>query len=436
MGMTITEKIFAAHSGGDPVVPGQLINAKLDLIMCHDVTTPPAVDMLMKRGMDSVFDPDRIVVTPDHFQPAKDILSAELHKSLDKWVKRHGIKHYYQLGRHGVCHAILPENGHILPGEVIVGGDSHTCTYGAFGAFSAGIGSTDLAAAIYAGELWFRVPESMKFTLNGTIPEGVYSKDIILEIIRIIGVDGARYRAMEFAGSTLSKLSMEARMTIANMAIEAGGKNGVIPADSVTEAYVKARRPDNPEYTIYHADPDAKYVEEHFIDVDKLEPIVAFPHLPSNGRKVSEISGQVEVDQAYLGSCTNGRIEDLRVAAAILKGHKVKTRTLVVPGHVGHLDAGQERGAVRHLLRCRLRDLAGDVRRLPGRLHGRARLRRAVHLLDEPQLRRPYGQPEVGGLPRQPGHRGRVGHRGQDRRSPAVPHARGRQGHRRVVVNT
>ena len=331
MGMTITEKIFAAHSGGDPVVPGQLVNAKLDLVMCHDVTTPPAVEMLMKRGMDRVWDPEKIVVTPDHFQPAKDILSAELQKSLDSWVKRHGIKHYYQLGRHGICHAILPENGHILPGEVIVGGDSHTCTYGAFGAFSAGIGSTDLAASIYSGELWFRVPESMKFTLNGAIPEGVYSKDIILEVIRLIGVDGARYRAMEFHGSTLKAMSMEARMTISNMAIEAGGKNGVIPADEVTEAYVKERRPDNPEYTVYEADADAKYIEEYTIDVDKLEPIVAFPHLPSKGRKVSEVSGEIAVDQAYIGSCTNGRIEDLRIAAAILKGHKVKTRTLVVP---------------------------------------------------------------------------------------------------------
>ena len=331
MGMTITEKILAAHSGNDAVVPGQLINAKLDLVMCHDVTTPPAVEMLAARGMNTIWDPDRIVVTPDHFVPAKDILSAELAKSLDRWVKKHNIKHYYALGNHGVCHAILPENGHILPGEIIVGGDSHTCTYGAFGAFSAGIGSTDLAAAIHTGELWFRVPESMKFTLNGRLPEGVYSKDLILEVIRRIGVDGARYRAMEYDGTAFQHMSMEARMTIANMAIEAGGKNAVIPADDVTEAYVKERRPDNPDWTIYRPDADATYVEEHTIDADKMEPIVAFPSLPSNGRPVSDVPKDIALDQAYLGSCTNGRIEDLRIAAAIMKGHTTQCRTLVVP---------------------------------------------------------------------------------------------------------
>jgi len=331
MGMTITEKIFAAHCGKKSVVPGELVNAKLDLVMCHDVTTPPAVEMLEKRGMDRVWDPDRVVVTPDHFVPAKDILSAELHRSLDRWVKRHRIRHYYPLGRHGVCHAILPEKGHILPGEVIVGGDSHTCTYGAFGAFSAGIGSTDLAAALYAGELWFRVPETMKFTLNGVPPEGVYSKDIILEIIRRIGVDGARYMAMEYDGSTLAHLSMEARMTITNMAIEAGAKSGIIPADHVTEAYIRERRHDRPNYRVYHSDPDAKYVAHHTIDVAAMEPMVAFPNLPSNAHSIGDVRSDIGIDQAYIGSCTNGRIEDLRIAAAILKGHKVKARTMVVP---------------------------------------------------------------------------------------------------------
>jgi len=331
MGMTITEKIFAAHSGKESVIPGELINAGIDLIMCHDVTTPPAVEMLGKLGMNRVFDPDKIVVTPDHFVPPKDILSAQLLQQLERWVKKHNIKHYYALGRHGVCHVILPEKGHILPGETIVGGDSHTCTYGAFGAFSAGIGSTDLAAALYSGELWFRVPESIKFTLNGRLPEGVYSKDIILEIIRLIGVDGARYMAMEYAGSTLDCLSMEARMTITNMAIEAGGKSGIIPADAVTEAYVRERRPDNPEYTVYQSDPDANYVEEYTIAVDELEPMVAFPSLPSNGRPVSEVPDDIVLDQAYIGSCTNSRIEDLRIAASMLKGKQVKCRTLVVP---------------------------------------------------------------------------------------------------------
>ena len=331
MGMTITEKIFAAHSGKESVIPGELINAEIDLIMCHDVTTPPAVEMLGKLGMNRVFDADKIVVTPDHFVPAKDILSAQLLQQLESWVKKHNIKHYYALGRHGVCHAILPENGHILPGETIVGGDSHTCTYGAFGAFSAGIGSTDLAAALYSGELWFRVPESIKFTLNGKLPEGVYSKDIILEIIRLIGVDGARYMAMEYAGSTLDYLSMEARMTITNMAIEAGGKSGIIPADDIAEAYVRERRPDNPEYVVHQSDPDASYAAEYTIAVDELEPMVAFPSLPSNGRPVSEVPDDIVLDQAYIGSCTNSRIEDLRIAASMLKGKHVKCRTLVVP---------------------------------------------------------------------------------------------------------
>jgi len=330
MGTTITEKIFAAHCGKDRVVPGELVNAKLDVVMCHDVTTPPALEMLAARGMDRVFDPEKIVVTPDHFVPSKDILSAQLLQSLDRWVKRHGIRHYYPVGRHGVCHALLPEKGHILPGEVIVGGDSHTCTYGAFGAFSTGIGSTDLAAAIYAGELWFRVPESMKLTLNGRLPAGVYSKDIILEIIRHIGVDGARYMAMEFDGTTLASLSMEARMTITNMAIEAGAKSGIIPADGITAAYLRERRPDA-RYTVYASDPDAAYVARHTIDVDRMEPMVAFPSLPSNGRRIGDVPKDIALDQAYLGSCTNGRIEDLRIAASILKGRTVACRTLVVP---------------------------------------------------------------------------------------------------------
>ena len=331
MGMTITEKIFAAHCGKSKVVPGELVTAKLDLVMCHDVTTPPAVEMLVKRGMDRVWDNTKIVVAPDHFVPAKDILSAELHKDLDRWVKRHNIKHYYPLGRHGVCHAILPEKGHILPGEIIVGGDSHTCTYGAFGAFSTGIGSTDLAAALYSGELWFRVPESMKFTLNGKLPEGVYSKDIILEIIRRIGPDGARYMAMEYDGTSLEHMSMEARMTITNMAIEAGAKSGIIPADDITEAYIRERRPDNPDYTVCRSDPDARYVAHHVIDMRRMEPMVAFPSLPSNGRPISDVPGNIVLDQAYIGSCTNARIEDLRIAASIMKGHTVKVRTIVVP---------------------------------------------------------------------------------------------------------
>jgi len=330
MGMTITEKILARAAGKASVKAGDLINAKIDLIMCHDVTTPPAISMLKKHGIDRVFDPEKIVVTPDHFQPAKDIPSAELHKRLDRWAREKNIRYYYPLGRAGVCHALLPEQGHIRPGEVIVGGDSHTCTYGAFAAFSTGIGSTDLAAAIATGMLWFKVPASMKFVLNGTLGPGVCSKDVILEVIRRIGTDGALYRAMEFVGPALKQMSMEARMTITNMAIEAGGKSGIIGFDETTRAYLEGRLKGKTDYTVFESDPDAQYISTETIDCSKLEPMVAFPHLPSNGRPISECAG-LPMDQAYIGSCTNGRIEDMRQAAAVMKGRTVKIRTVVVP---------------------------------------------------------------------------------------------------------
>jgi len=329
MGMTITEKILARAAGVDRVVPGQLVDAQIDVVMCHDVTTPPAISMLVEKGLDRVFDPDKIVVTPDHFQPAKDVQSAELHKRLDTWAKRHAIKHYYKLGRAGVCHALLPEQGHIRPGEVIVGGDSHTCTYGAFAAFSTGIGSTDLAAAIATGKLWFKVPASMKFVLNGALPNGVYSKDVILAVIGRIGTDGALYRAMEFVGPTLAGMSMEARMTMTNMAIEAGAKNGVIPFDDTTKAYLREHLKESVEYTVFESDPDAGYLATETFDCSKLEPMVALPHLPSNAVPIGQCAGQA-MDQAYIGSCTNGRIEDLRIAAKIMKGKQVAIRTLIV----------------------------------------------------------------------------------------------------------
>ena len=331
MAMTITEKILAAHCGQKEVKPGQLINAKLDVIMCHDVTTPAAISMLTEKGMDRLFDNEKIVVTPDHFQPAKDIKSAELHKRLDSWCKRHKIKYYYPIGKAGVCHALLPEQGHIAPGETIIGGDSHTCTYGSLGAFSTGVGSTDLAAGIATGELWFRVPSSIKFVLNGKLPEGVCSKDVILDIIGQIGTDGARYQAMEFVGPALKNMSAEARMTITNMAIEAGGKNGIIAVDEVTKEYLAERlKPEKKDYTVYESDSDAVYDRVLEIDCDKLEPTLALPHLPSNTKPIGQVEG-LEMDQSYIGSCTNGRIEDLRIAAAILKGRKVAIRTIIVP---------------------------------------------------------------------------------------------------------
>ena len=330
MGMTITEKILAKAAGVDKVTPGDLVNAKVDCIMCHDVTTPPAISMLKDHGIDKVFDTNKIVVTPDHFQPAKDIKSAELHKRLDSWAKEKGIKNYYKLGRAGVCHALLPEQGHIRPGEVIVGGDSHTCTYGALGAFSTGIGSTDLAAAIATGIMWFKIPSSIKFVLNGKLPHGVFSKDVVLKVISIIGTDGALYKAMEFVGDALKDMSMEARMTITNMAIEAGGKNGIIGYDEVTQDYLDKHLKDTFDFTVFESDPDAVYDQVIDIDCSALEPIVSLPHLPSNGKPISECAG-MEMDQAYLGSCTNGRIEDFRIAAEIMKGKEVAIRTIVVP---------------------------------------------------------------------------------------------------------
>jgi len=330
MDMTITEKILAKASGQKELKPGQLIDAKLDVVLFIDVTGPPAVSMLAEHGIDKVFDREKIVVTPDHFQPAKDIKSAELHKRLDEWARRHKIKYYYKIGRAGVCHALLPEQGHIRPGEVIIGPDSHTCTYGAFGAFGTGVGSTDLAAAIATGKLWFRVPASMKFVLNGSIPHGVYSKDVILAVIGRIGVDGALYKAMEFTGPALSEMSMEARMTMTNMAIEAGAKNGIIGFDDVTKQYLDQHLKDKKEYTVFESDEDAEYVAVEEFDCSKLEPMVALPHLPSNGVPIGECAGKA-MDQAYIGSCTNGRIEDLRIAAGIMKGKQVAIRTIVVP---------------------------------------------------------------------------------------------------------
>ncbi len=330
MVMTITEKILARAAGKDKVEPGQLVDAKIDIVLCIDVTTPPAISMLEEKGIDKVFDREKIVVTPDHFQPAKDIKSAELHKRLDDWAKRHKIKYYYKIGRAGVCHALLPEQGHIRPGEVIVGPDSHTCTYGAFGAFSTGIGSTDAAAAIATGQLWFRVPASIKFVLNGSLGPGVYSKDVILTIIARIGTDGALYKAMEFVGPALADMSMEARMTITNMAIEAGAKSGIIGFDDVTKQYLDVHLKDKTEYTVYESDSDAQYDAVEEFDCSAIEPMVALPHLPSGGVPIGECAGK-EMDQAYIGSCTNGRIEDLRIAAEIIKGKEVAIRTLIVP---------------------------------------------------------------------------------------------------------
>lgn len=342
--MNIAEKILAAHSGKDKVIPGELVNAEIDTILCHEVTTPAAIRMLEEKGINTICDPDKIVVTPDHFVPNKDIKSAELVKRLREWVRKHGIKNYYELGNHGVCHAILPEKGHVIPGKIIIGADSHTCTHGALGAFASGIGSTDLAFALATGKLWFKVPESILFKLNGTPQKGVSSKDVILHIIKQIDVDGALYMSMEFEGDYIDNLSIEGRMTICNMAIEAGGKSGLIAPDQKTIDYINNARKNNPifenepelqliDFENAKADSNAEYKEIIEIDVSKLEQIVAFPHLPSNGKTFSEINEEIKIDQAYLGSCTNGRIEDLREAAEVLKKQKVhpEVRMIVVP---------------------------------------------------------------------------------------------------------
>ncbi|MDA8229061.1 MAG: 3-isopropylmalate dehydratase large subunit [Desulfitobacterium hafniense] len=332
MGMTITEKILASHAGLDEVVPGQLISAKLDLALANDITGPVAISEFEKFGMDKVFDSKKIALVPDHFTPNKDIASAELSKALRTFARKHQIEHYWEQGRVGIEHCLLPEQGITLPGDVIIGADSHTCTYGAVGAFATGVGSTDLAAGMATGEAWFRVPETIKFVFNGTdYQPWVSGKDLILYIIGKIGVDGARYCAMEFTGAGIEALSMDSRFSMCNMAIEAGAKNGIIAPDEKTLSYLESRagRP----YKVYTSDADASYRDVFEFNVSDIPLQVAFPHLPENAKSVQEAAG-IKIDQIVIGSCTNGRLEDLRVAAQILRGKKVHSdiRLIVIPG--------------------------------------------------------------------------------------------------------
>ena len=330
MGMTMTQKILAAHAGLLSVRAGDLIEAKLDLVLGNDVTTPVAVDVFDEAGFDSVFDPEKIAIVLDHYTPCKDIKSAELCKKARNFAKRFGITHLYDVGQAGIEHALLPEKGLVAPGECMVGADSHTCTYGALGAFSTGVGSTDMAAGMAVGENWFKVPAAIRVTLTGTLPPYVSGKDVILHLIGEIGVDGALYRSLEFAGEGVSALSMDDRFTIANMAIEAGAKNGIFPVDEKTREYVKDRV--TREWTAYEADADAVYEREVVIDLSALRPTVALPHLPENTKTIDEAKG-MPIDQVVIGSCTNGRISDLRVAASILKGRQVAPgiRCIVIP---------------------------------------------------------------------------------------------------------
>lgn len=328
--MTMAEKILAAHAGLEEVVSGQLIECNLDLVLSNDVTAPIAIKEFKKIGVEKVFDPTKIALVPDHYVPNKDIKSAEQAKMTRDFAREQGITHYYEVGCMGVEHALLPEQGVVGAGDLIIGADSHTCTYGALGAFSTGVGSTDAAVGYATGKAWFKVPESLLFNVEGELRPGVTGKDIILHIIGMIGVDGALYQAMEFRGSAIEGLTMDERLSISNMAIEAGGKAGLIPVDDVTRKYMDGRteRP----YTEYHSDPDAVYAKVYNIDAQDIVPTVAFPHLPSNTRPASE-ARDIVIQQSVIGSCTNGRIEDMRQAAAVLKGHKVHrdVRCIIIP---------------------------------------------------------------------------------------------------------
>ncbi len=330
MGMTMTQKILAAHAGLSQVTAGQLIEADLDLVLGNDITSPVAINEMAKLEYQTVFDKDKIALVMDHFIPNKDIKSAENCKCCREFACKHEITNYFDVGEMGIEHALLPEKGLVVAGDAVIGADSHTCTYGALGAFSTGVGSTDMAAAMVTGKAWFKVPSAIRFELVGKPGKWVSGKDVILHIIGMIGVDGALYRSMEFTGEGIASLSMDDRFTICNMAIEAGGKNGIFPVDDVAMEYIKEHS--TREVTVYEADEDAEYEETYTIDLSQLKPTVSFPHLPENTKTIDE-AGEVKTDQAVIGSCTNGRISDMRVAAEILKGRKVakNVRCIIIP---------------------------------------------------------------------------------------------------------
>ncbi len=329
--MTMSQKILAAHAGLSEVKPGQLIEANLDLVLGNDITSPVAIKEMSKFTKEGVFDKDKIALVPDHFVPNKDIKSAENCKCVREFAKRNEITNYFEVGKMGIEHALLPESGLTLPGDLIIGADSHTCTYGALGAFSTGIGSTDMAAGMATGKGWFKVPSAIKFNIVGKPSKWVSGKDVILHIIGMIGVDGALYKSMEFVGEGIKNLSMDDRFTIANMAIEAGGKNGIFPVDDIAKAYLEEHAKGK-SYTVYEADPDAEYDEEYTIDLSTLKSTVSFPHLPENTHTFDDID-DIKIDQVVIGSCTNGRIDDLRIAAEVLSGNHVADgiRCIVIP---------------------------------------------------------------------------------------------------------
>ena len=331
MGMTMTQKILAAHAGLEKVEAGQLIEADLDLVLGNDITSPVAIKEMEKMKVEGVFDKDKIALVPDHFVPNKDIKSAEHCKCVREFAYRNEITNYFEVGEMGIEHALLPEKGLTVAGDVIIGADSHTCTYGALGAFSTGVGSTDMAAGMATGKAWFKVPSAIRFHIIGKPDKWVSGKDVILHIIGMIGVDGALYKSMEFVGEGIRNLTMDDRFTIANMAIEAGGKNGIFPVDELAKAYMKEHS--SKSYTVYEADEDAVYDAEYTIDLSKLRPTIAFPHLPENTKTIDEIKEDIAIDQVVIGSCTNGRLDDLRTAAEVLKDRHVAKgmRCIVIP---------------------------------------------------------------------------------------------------------
>jgi len=339
--LTLAEKILASHSGKDKVSPGEFVNVRVDLVLSNDVTAPLAIKEFQRLGVSRVFDPKKIVMLPDHFCPSKDILSAEQAKMMRAFARQHGLI-YFEVGRMGIEHVLLPEQGLVLPGEVVVGADSHTCTYGALGAFATGMGSTDIAVAMATGEIWMKVPPTIKFVYHGKLGKWVGGKDLILYTIGDIGVDGALYSAMEFVGEAIDALPMDGRFTMANMAVEAGAKAGIFRVDGATEKYVRARA--KRSYQVYQPDEDAEYAKTVEYDVSRIEPQVALPHLPSNVKPISDIV-DIKIDQAVIGSCTNGRLDDLRLAARVLKGRQVNSevRCIIIPGtQQVYLDALRE----------------------------------------------------------------------------------------------
>lgn len=354
MGMTMTQKILAAHAGLDSVQAGQLIRADLDMVLANDITGPVSINEFEKAGFDKVFDKSKVSLVMDHFAPNKDIKSATQCKQCRTFAKRFGLDNFYDVGEMGIEHALLPEKGLVAAGDAIIGADSHTCTYGALGAFSTGVGSTDLAAGIATGQAWFKIPEAYRFVLTGKLGKYVSGKDVILHIIGMIGVEGALYRSMEFTGEGVASLSMDDRLCIANMAIEAGAKNGIFPVDQVTIDYMEGRV--DREYKVYEADEDAEYEKTFEIDLSKIEPTVSFPHLPENTKTISQVE-DIKIDQVVIGSCTNGRISDMEAAAEILKGRHIHegVRGIVIPAtqsiykecvHRGYVDIFIDAGCI------------------------------------------------------------------------------------------